>query len=39
MKLSLSARQKLKDLEGFRDYAYIPVKVTCGLSATDLLKA
>lgn len=26
MKLSLSARQKLKDLEGFRDYAYIPVK-------------
>lgn len=26
MKLSLTARQKLKDLEGFREYAYIPVK-------------
>jgi len=26
MKLSLTARQKLKELEGFREYAYIPVK-------------
>jgi len=26
MKLSISARQKLKDFEGFREYAYIPVK-------------